>query len=79
MKKPVLDSDGDPVLDGAGQPRMAVKNKHRPKFNHLGNGKYEFVVPGIDESTNRELAAKLAHQFGDNVVLLASVRLAGST
>src|ERR1700722_12254552 len=28
MKKPVLDSDGDPVLDNAGQPRLTVKDKH---------------------------------------------------
>lgn len=69
MRKPVLDSDGDPVLDASGQPRLTVKDKHRPKFKHLGQGRYEFMVPGIDEATHRDLAAKLA-QFGANVVLL---------
>jgi hypothetical protein len=69
-RKPVLDSDGDPVLDGAGQPRLTVKAKHRPKFNHLGSGRYEFVVAGIDDATHRDLAAKLTQKFGDSVVLL---------
>lgn len=69
MKKPVLDSDGDPVLDGAEQPRLTVKNKHRPKFGHLGNGRYEFVVPGIDEATRRDLAANLARRFGNTISL----------
>jgi hypothetical protein len=69
MKKPVLDSDGDPVLDDAGQPRLSIKDKHRPRFHHLGNGRYEFTVPGIDEGTYRDLAAKLS-QFGDSVILL---------
>ena len=70
MKKPMLDSDGDPVLDDAGKPRLVVKDKHRPKSKHLGNGRYELTVPGIDEALHRELAAKLARQFGDDVVLL---------
>jgi hypothetical protein len=69
MRKPVLDSDGDPVMDGAGQPRLTVKDKHNPKFHHLGHGRYEFTVPGIDEATHRDLAAKLT-QFGDSVALL---------
>jgi hypothetical protein len=69
MKKPVLDSDGDPVLDNAGQPRLTVKDKHKPRFNHLGNGRYEFVVPGIGEATQSDLAAKLTRS-GDSVVLL---------
>ena len=70
MRKPVLDSDGDLVLDGAGQPRLTVKGKHTPRFNHLGNGRYEFMVPGIDEATHCELAARLREKFGDSVVLL---------
>jgi hypothetical protein len=69
MKKPVLDSDGDPVLDDAGQPRLTVKDKHMPSFKHFGGGRYEFVVPRIDHATLKELAAKLT-QFGDGVVLL---------
>lgn len=70
MKKPVLDSDGDPILDNSGEPRLTVKDKHRPRFKHLGNGRYEFVVPGIDEATQCELAAKLVRRFSDNVLLL---------
>ena len=70
MKKPVLDSDGDPVLDDTGQPVLTVKEKHRPRYTHLGNGQYEFIVPGIDGATHRDLAAKLTAQFGDSVVLL---------
>lgn len=69
MKKPVLDSDGDPVLDGAGKPRLTVKDKHKPSFRHLGGGRYEFVVPGIDEATHSTLSEKLAQIFGDSVVL----------
>jgi hypothetical protein len=69
MKKPVLDSDGDPVPDDAGQARLTVKDKHRPRFKHLGSGRYEFTVPGIDEAIRRDLTAKLI-QFGDSVVLL---------
>jgi hypothetical protein len=70
MKKPMFDSDGDPVLDDAGKPTLAVKDKHRPRFKHTGSGRYEFVVPGIDEATHCDLAAKLRAQFGDKVVLL---------
>jgi hypothetical protein len=70
MKKPMLDSDGDPVLDEAGQPKLVVKDKHRPQFNHLGGGRYEFIVMGIDEATRTAAAAKLAAQFGGAVVLL---------
>jgi hypothetical protein len=69
MRKPVLDSDGDPVLDEGGQPRLTVKDKHRPTFRHLGHGRYEFTVPGIDEAAHRDLTATLT-QFGDRVVLL---------
>ena|SRR5437868_1804774 len=71
MKKPMLDGDGGPVLDDAGQPRLTVKDSHKPSFNHLGSGRYEFTVPEIDEATHREIAAKLG-QFGDSVVLLKS-------
>ena len=70
MKKQVLDSDGDPVLDEAGQPRLTVKDKHRPQFIHLGSGRYEFTVPGIDEETRSDVSARLAEQFGDGVVTL---------
>jgi hypothetical protein len=70
MRKPVLDSDGDPVADGSGQLRLTVKDKHRPRFSHLGSGRYEFIVPGIDEATHRDLAAKLTQEFGDGVVSL---------
>ena len=70
MKKPVLDSDGDPVLDNAGEPRMQIKDKHKPRFSHLGGGRYEFVVPGVDEMTRADLATKLAEKFGESVVLL---------
>ena len=70
MLKPVVDSDGDPVLDDAGQQRLTIKDKHRPRFNHLGNGRYEFSVPGIDEATHRDLAGKLAQRLGERVVLL---------
>ena len=69
MKKAVIDSDGDPVLDDAGQPRLAVKDKHRPQFTHLGDGRYEFLVPGIDEATFRDLSSKLAQEFGGAVTL----------
>jgi hypothetical protein len=69
MMKPVLDSDGDPVLDDAAQPRLTVKDKHMPRFNHLGNGRYEFIVPGIDETIQRDVAAKLRARFSDSVVL----------
>ena len=71
MKKPMLDGDGAPVLDGAGQPALTLKDSHRPNFNHLGNGRYEFTVPGIDAVTHGEIVAKLS-QFGDSVVLLKS-------
>jgi len=69
MRKAMLDSDGDPLLDAAGRPMATVKDKHQPKFKHLGSGRYEFTVPGIDEQTHRDLVAKLT-QFGDSVVLL---------
>jgi hypothetical protein len=69
MKKPVLDSDGDPVLDDSAQPSLVVKDKHRPAFTALGNGRYEFVVPGIDEATFADVTAKLARKFGDSVIL----------
>ncbi|HEX4158381.1 MAG TPA: hypothetical protein VHY79_07880 [Rhizomicrobium sp.] len=69
MKKLLLDGDGDPVLDEAGQPRLTVKAKHKPHFKHLGSGRYEFTVPGIDEATHRDLAVKLT-EFGDGVVVL---------
>jgi hypothetical protein len=71
MKKPMLDTDGDPILDDRGQPQLTVKDKHRPIFKHLGKGRYEFIVPGIDEATHRDLAGKLA-QFGDAIVRLKS-------
>jgi len=70
IKKPLLDSDGDPVLDHAGQPVLTIKDKHMPNFTHLGGGRYEVTVPGIDETTYRDLAAKLTAQFGGRVVLL---------
>jgi hypothetical protein len=70
MKKQALDSDGDPVFDDAGRPRLTVKDKHTPRFNHLGNGRYEFIVPGIDEVIYRDLAEKLRAQFGESIVLL---------
>jgi hypothetical protein len=70
MRKPVLDSDGDPVLDDRGHPRLAVKDKHMPQFRHLGNGRYEFTVPGIDEVTHAALVAKLGQKFGDSIILL---------
>lgn len=71
MKKAVLDSDDDPVLDETNQPRLAVKEKHKPRFKHLGKGRYEFIVPGMDEATRSILTANLA-QFGEGVVLLRS-------
>jgi len=67
-----MDSDGDPVLDNAGLPRLMIKDKHRPRWKHLGNGHYEFTVPAIDEATHRDLAAILSTQFGDKIVLLKS-------
>jgi hypothetical protein len=70
MRKPMLDSDGDPVLDEIGRQRLALKDKHKPRFTHLGQGRYEFVVPGIDQATRDALARKLARKFGDDVVLL---------
>jgi hypothetical protein len=69
MKKPLLDSDNDPVLDEAGQPKLTVKDKHRPTFSHLGGGRYEFIVPGIDEATHIAVAAKIADQFGETVAI----------
>jgi hypothetical protein len=71
MKRPVLGDDGNPLLDDAGQPRLAVRDNHRPSFNHLGNGSYAFTVPGMDEATHRAITAKLA-PFDGNVVLLKS-------
>jgi hypothetical protein len=71
MKKPMLDGDGGAVLDDAGQPRLVLKDDCRPSFNHLGSGRYEFTVPGIDVATSREIAANLA-QFGERVVVLKS-------
>ena len=71
MKKPVLDGDGRAVLDDAGRPRSILKESHRPSFNHLGGGRYEFTVPGMDEASRQEIAAKLT-QFGEHVVLLKS-------
>lgn len=72
MKKPVLDSDHDPVLDEKGRPRMVVKDKHKPEFEHLGNGRYEFFVPGIDEASRRSISEILAQRFGHGVVTLKS-------
>lgn len=71
MKKPALDSDGDPQSDDSGQPRLTVKDKHRPRFKHLGNGRYEFDVPGIDETAHREVAANLRKRFDDSITLLS--------
>jgi len=71
MKKPMLDSDGDAILDAAGQSRLVVKKKHWPSFTHLGNGRYEFTVPGIDEAARGVLVANLA-QFGAGVVSVKS-------
>ena len=71
MKKPMLDSDGASVMDGAGQPRLTLKDSHKPGFDHVGSGRYEFTVAGIDETTRQEIAAKLA-QFGERVVVLKS-------
>lgn len=73
MKKALLDSDGDSVLDESGQPRRTVKDKHKPRFTHLGDGRYEFIVPGLDEAAYRQMAAKLEREFGDSVVLLRPV------
>lgn len=70
MKKLTVDRDGDAVLDERGTPKRALKDKHRPSFNHLGNGRYEFTVPGLDEVTHRDLSAKMAARFGDGVSLL---------
>jgi hypothetical protein len=70
MKKPLLDSDGDAVLDNSSQPKFTAKDKHRPKFKHLGDGRYEFVVPGIDEATYCSLAAILETEFRGDVALL---------
>lgn len=72
FKKPVFDSDGDPVLDSAGKPRLVIKDKHRPRWEHRGDGRYALFAPGIDEPTYRELTAVLKAQFGDKVVLLKS-------
>lgn len=72
MKKPVLDSDNDPVMDEAGHPKTVIKDKHKPAFAHLGTGRYEFVVPGIDNTTLHELAAKLNGKFGEGIVTLKS-------
>ena len=72
MKKPAVDSDGDPVLGGERQPLLTLNDKHQPTFRHLGSGRYEFVVPGIDDATHSELAAKLTQQFRDRVILLKS-------
>jgi hypothetical protein len=46
----------------------ADADKHAPSFNHLGGGRYEFTVPGIDDATRQEIAEKLA-RFGGRVVL----------
>jgi len=73
MTKPMFDSDGDPMLDVIGQPRTTVKDKHKPKFDHIESGRYEFNVPGIDEATHRDVAAKLKAKFGDHVVLLEPI------
>lgn len=69
MKKPLLNDRGEAVFDRAGRPVLVLVDVHRPCFRHLGKGRYEFTVPGIDEGTHRELAEKLAH-FGDRVILL---------
>lgn len=71
MMKPLLNGDGRAVLDDAGQPRLTVKDAYKPSFNHVGSGRYEFTVPGIDEAKRREIVAKLA-QFGERVVVLKS-------
>lgn len=70
MKKPILDSDGDPVLGSDGKPATTIKDKHRPSFRHLGSGRYEFSVPGIDEATSRVVAEKLSQKFSDSVRLV---------
>ncbi|HTU00054.1 MAG TPA: hypothetical protein VMF58_18535 [Rhizomicrobium sp.] len=72
MKKPLLDSDNDPLLDEAGHPRLVVKDKHKPVFAHLGEGRYEFVVPGLDEGSRHALAEKLGRKLGDGVITLKS-------
>ncbi|HEX3652415.1 MAG TPA: hypothetical protein VHU18_06300 [Rhizomicrobium sp.] len=69
-KKAVLDSDGDPILDDNGQPGLTIKDKHKPRFKHLGAGRYEFALPGVDDSTTGELAVQLSQEFGDRIVLL---------
>lgn len=71
MKRPLRDGDGVAMLDEMGQPRLTLKESHRPQFKHLGNGKYEFAVSGIDEATHQSISTKLA-QFGDRAVLLKS-------
>jgi hypothetical protein len=73
FKKPVFDSDGNAVSDNSGKSRLIVKDKHRSRYNRIGNGRYKFIVPGIDQATHRQLSAKLAAKFGDSLALLKPV------
>lgn len=52
-----------------GQPILVLTDLHRPRFRHLGKGRYEFTVPELDAETHRTVTARLA-QFGERVVLL---------
>lgn len=69
MKKTALDSDGDPVLDRDGHPCMTVKDKYKPRYKHLGSGRYEFMIPDIDEETYKTVTSNLS-QFLGSVALL---------
>lgn len=64
MKKPVLDSDGDPTGD------FVVKDKHAPEWAFgQPDGRLSVTVPNAPAEVLATIAAALAAQFGEAVTL----------
>lgn len=70
MKKPVLDTDGDFVLDD-GSPRLAIKDKHRITCDFGGaDGHIEIKLPTATPKYERGvIAAAMQESYGGRVTI----------